>query len=90
MTARAVDVTISGRVQGVFFRASCVQEARRLSVAGWVRNAPDGKVIGHFEGDADAVVALIDWCHEGPRHARVDDVDVREGAIQHCEGFDVR
>jgi len=90
MTARAVDVTISGRVQGVFFRATCEQEARRLSVAGWVSNAPDGSVVGHFEGDADAVAALIDWCHDGPRRATVDQVEVRESDIQHCAGFEVR
>lgn len=90
MPARAVDVTITGRVQGVFFRASCEQEARRLAVTGWVSNAPDGSVTGHFEGDADAVGALVDWCHDGPRHARVDRVEVREAGIQRCTGFQVR
>jgi len=89
-SARAVDVTIIGRVQGVFFRASCEQEARRLSVTGWVTNAPDGSVTGHFEGDADAVEALIDWCHDGPRHARVDDVEVRDVGMKHCTGFGAR
>ena len=90
MTARAVDVTITGRVQGVFFRATCEQEARRLSVGGWVSNAPDGSVTGHFEGEADAVAALIAWCHDGPRRARVDEVGVRESESHHCAGFEVR
>lgn len=53
---------VSGLVQGVFFRASCAEEARRLGVSGWVSNEPDGTVAGHFEGPATAV----DEDHDGP------------------------
>ena len=49
---QAVDVTVTGLVQGVFFRAEAQQEAHRLGVAGWARNEPDGSVAAHFEGDA--------------------------------------
>jgi acylphosphatase len=51
----AVDVTVTGQVQGVSFRWYAVREATRLGVTGWVRNEPDGSVAGHFEGDPTAV-----------------------------------
>lgn len=86
----AVDVSVTGRVQGVSFRMQAAQEARRLGVAGWVRNEPDGSVAGHFEGADDAVRALVDWCRRGPSYARVE--DVRETAVEPtgAQGFEVR
>ncbi len=84
---RRVHVSISGRVQGVFFRASCAEEARALGVAGWVRNAGDGSVEAVFEGPAAAVEAMVGWCRRGPRHARVDAVDVREESPAGDTGF---
>ena len=75
---RRVVVVVSGRVQGVFFRASCAQQASARGVGGWVRNRYDGSVEAAFEGDADAVERMIGWCREGPRSASVTDVDVRE------------
>ena len=86
---QAVDVTVTGRVQGVFFRAEAQQEAYRLGVAGWVRNEPDGSVAAHFEGEPDAVEAMVAWCREGPRRARVDDVDVRDAEPTGARRFDV-
>lgn len=69
-------VFISGRVQGVFFRANTAEKARDLKIKGWVRNLPDGRVEAIFEGDEDKVKEMIDWCHHGPPAARVDDVQV--------------
>ena len=69
-------VTVSGRVQGVFFRVSCAKEARRREVAGWVRNTSDGRVEAAFEGPEAEVDALVSWCERGPRGARVDAVEV--------------
>ena len=71
---RRVRVTIAGRVQGVFFRASCAEEARRLGLAGWVRNASDGRVEAAFEGSDRAVEMMLRWCRSGPSLAIVDDV----------------
>ena len=77
MAARiARRVVVTGRVQGVFFRDSARREARRHGVTGWVRNRPDGTVEAVFEGEPDAVAALVLWCREGPRHARVEDLRV--------------
>ena len=58
---RAVELVISGRVQGVSFRWYAAREATRLGLAGWIRNEPDGSVRGHVEGDDDAVDALVSW-----------------------------
>jgi acylphosphatase len=75
---KAVDVRITGRVQGVSFRYYTREQARRLDVTGWVRNEPDGTVNGHFEGAVAAVDALVDWCRHGPPQAAVDEVAVSE------------
>ena len=87
---KAVDVTVTGRVQGVSFRAYAEDQARRLGVTGWVRNESDGSVGGHFEGEAEAVDALVDWCRTGPRLARVEHVRVREAEVSGARSFDVR
>lgn len=84
-------VIVSGRVQGVFFRDSTQREARRLGVAGWVRNLGDGTVEAVFEGDAGAVDAMLDFCRRGPERARVDEVAVDAGQPQEgLQGFDIR
>ena len=86
----AVDVTVSGRVQGVAFRYYAQTAARRLGVAGWIRNEPDGSVAAHLEGEASAVDAMVGWCHQGPAHARVARVDVRPSTPTGAHGFDIR
>ena len=78
---------IHGGVQGVGFRWSCAREAERLGVRGWVANRPDGTVEAVAEGDAEAVQQLVAWAHHGPRHARVDRVDVTEEAPEGLDGF---
>jgi acylphosphatase len=91
MTAsRRVRVVVSGRVQGVFFRASCAEEASRLGLSGWVANERDGSVEAVFEGDEEAVVEMIAWCHDGPEWARVTGVDARDEAPIGDRGFVVR
>ena len=66
---------VSGRVQGVYFRQSCRQEARRLDLLGWVRNRPDGTVEVWMQGQPGSVDALMDWLWHGPPHARVTGVE---------------
>ena len=70
-------VIISGRVQGVFFRAETQQAALRLGVYGWVRNRPEGTVEAVFEGDTAVVEKAIEWCHQGSKMSRVSDVHVQ-------------
>lgn len=88
--AVACTVRVHGTVQGVFFRDSCCQRADLLGVAGWVSNEPDGTVAAHFEGPADAVRAMVGWCHEGPPRARVDRVDEQPATVTGVRGFTVR
>lgn len=64
-------VVVEGRVQGVFFRDSCRTEADRRRVTGWVRNRSDGSVEAEFEGEPDAVAAMVAWCRTGPPRAGV-------------------
>ena len=83
-------VVVRGNVQGVFFRASCQQEASRHGVAGWVSNRPDGAVEAVFQGEASAVESLVAWCRQGPPRAVVTDVDVSDEEPEALAGFDVR
>jgi acylphosphatase len=88
--SKAVDVRITGRVQGVSFRAYAREEARRLGVGGWIRNESDGSVAGHFEGPDDAVDALVGWCRQGPSYAEVDGVAVTGSDRTGATGFSIR
>ena len=86
-----VHLIIKGRVQGVFYRASAQEQAQSLGLTGWVRNLPDGSVEAVAEGPAATVDRFVKWCHEGPRHARVDGVETeRNPASAQFSGFDVR
>jgi acylphosphatase len=75
MAVRA-HVTVHGYVQGVWYRGSMQEEARRRRVAGWVRNERDGSVVAEIEGEQAAVDALIAWARHGPPGARVTSVQV--------------
>lgn len=71
-----VHLKVSGRVQGVYFRASTVEEARRLGLTGWVRNCPDSSVEVVAEGAREQLEKLIHWCRGGPPGAQVKEVSV--------------
>jgi acylphosphatase len=88
-TVRA-HVFVSGRVQGVFYRASTRDAARDRDVDGWVRNLDDGRVEAVFEGREEDVEAMVEWCHTGSSAAVVDDVDVTYEEPHGESGFRVR
>ena len=83
-------VVVRGDVQGVFFRDSTRRQAAQRGVAGWVTNRPDGAVEAVFEGAAEDVEALVDFCRSGLRSADVRDVDVSEEEPEGLDAFDVR
>ncbi len=88
---RRVHLTASGSVQGVFFRAATRDEARRLGVTGWVRNAEDGTVECEAQGAPEAVESLIDFCRRGPGAARVEDLQIEpREPVDGEDRFDVR
>ena len=73
-----VHVVISGKVQGVWFRASTKDKAEQLNIKGWVRNTSDGKVEAMFEGDEENVNEILKWCYQGPPLAEVENVKVKK------------
>lgn len=85
---RRVHLFVSGRVQGVFFRAETKRQALKLGLKGWVRNVQDGRVESVFEGYESDVEAMIAWCMKGPRFARVKEVEIMEKSSSAGTGFD--
>jgi acylphosphatase len=87
---KAVGVNITGRVQGVGFRAWTQREARRLGLAGWVRNERDGTVAALLVGDEAAVATMLRLLRQGPASAHVSDLRVEEmDSVDRSSGFSV-
>jgi len=78
---RRVQFKVSGRVQGVAYRATARDEAIKLGITGWIRNQETGTVVGEAEGEASAVDAFLAWCKKGPAGARVDEIDVDDATF---------
>ena len=83
-------VFVSGKVQGVYYRATTRDRATKEGVDGWVRNLDDGRVEAVFEGPEAAVEAMIDFCHDGSQAAAVDDVSVEYEEPESIEDFEIR
>ena len=83
-------VFVSGRVQGVYYRANTRDAARERGVDGWVENLADGRVEAVFEGPREDVDAMVEWCHDGSPNARVEEVEVEYGDPEGQEGFGIR
>jgi len=78
MTVSAMEFRITGRVQGVSFRAWTREQAVARGLSGWVRNAPDGTVRARLEGPSEALAAMHEALHHGPPGARVEQVEARQ------------
>jgi acylphosphatase len=76
VTKARAHVLISGRVQGVFFRAYTQRAAQEREILGWVMNSPDGRVEAVLEGEKEKVEDMISWCHQGSPHSRITEVSV--------------
>jgi len=83
-------VYVSGRVQGVYYRATTRDTAQEAGVCGWVRNLDDGRVEAVFEGPESAVEEMVAWCETGSRAASVDAVDATYEEPEGLDGFEVR
>lgn len=86
----AKHLSITGRVQGVGYRAWFTQQARQAGLAGWVRNRRDGSVEALVSGNDAAVTLLLSLCWEGPASSRVDTVEVTDTLVQTMDGFERR
>jgi acylphosphatase len=84
------DITISGKVQGVFFRATSKEKADRMLVVGLARNEPNGDVYIEAEGTNDQLAHFLEWCNIGPDQARVDRVLVEESNVKGFSGFEIQ
>lgn len=83
-------VFVSGKVQGVSYRYSTMNQAKHLGVNGWVKNLLDRRVEAVFEGTEEAVKAMVRWCHKGPLGAVVKDVAVEYEKPEGLQGFEIR
>ena len=84
-----LDITVTGRVQGVYFRASTRDEAVALGIHGFVRNQGDGSVYLEVEGSELALGKLLEWLENGPPAARVDRVESVAGDLKYFTGFEI-
>ena len=89
MARKRAHVYVSGRVQGVFFRATTRDNAQEKGVDGWVKNLDDGRVEAVFEGDPAAVDAMVEFCYEGRDMASVSTVEVEEEDPEGIDGFEI-
>lgn len=85
-----VNITITGRVQKIGFRYSTQEVATRLNILGFVQNLPDGSVYIEAEGAEEDIKTFIIWCHEGPRWAHVDKVEVEKSAMKNFSVFEIK
>ncbi len=86
---KAIRVYITGTVQGVFFRALIKENAEKLDVKGFVRNLEDGRLEVFLEGNPDEVNKMIELCKQGPKHAQIRNVELKEEKFQGFKGFKV-
>ena len=90
MSDTRAHVFVTGRVQGVSYRANTRDAARDAGVDGWVKNLDDGRVEAVFEGEEESVERMVEWCHEGSPAADVEGVDAEYGDPEGLSGFEVR
>ena len=86
---QTISIIVRGKVQGVFYRQSTKEKANELNVTGTVRNLPDGSVYILATGDSEQLNALVEWCWQGPRRARVTDVQQEICVLQHFPSFTI-
>ena len=84
-----LNIKVTGKVQGVFFRVSTKAVANQMGINGFVRNEKDGSVYLEAEGENFLLEELVNWCKEGPDGAKVENVEITESEIKNLLGFEV-
>ena len=87
---KAYELVVSGKVQGVFFRAGAARVASQLEIKGWTLNEADGSVRVWAEGAEDNLTEFIAWVRQGPEFARVDELKIQEKIAQGFNKFEIR
>lgn len=90
MSKHHVNIVITGKVQGVYYRASTKQKADELGIKGFVRNEPDGSVYVEAEASQEVLKQFVSWCHRGPERAQVEHVKITEALLKNFVEFEVR
>ena len=90
MAELAKHVRVTGRVQGVFYRAWAQGQARELGVSGWIRNCPDGSVEAHLGGEEQCVARMIERMGRGPSNAVVEEISVEDTTAENLGRFELR
>jgi acylphosphatase len=85
-----IKIVVTGKVQGVFYRAFAKGKAEELSVKGFVRNQANGNVYIEAEAEEDVLYKFIKWCNQGPPQADVDKIDAKPGEVVGFTGFEIR
>ncbi len=85
-----IKLTITGKVQGVWYRGSAERKARELGLCGFVKNQPNGSVFAEVEGPEKALEAFTKWCWQGPPLAEVKNVGIEEGELRGYPNFEVQ
>lgn len=85
-----ITIIVSGKVQGVFFRASAKEAANKLNINGFAQNQTDGSVYIEAEGDEEKLNQFVEWCKQGPPRAEVINVEVHEGELKSFTAFEIR
>lgn len=85
----AYNLFISGKVQGVNYRYYTLMKAHQLNIAGWVKNAENGTVIAHIQGEHEDVLQFIEWCKRGPAAAEVHEVKYEPTPIENYTDFTI-
>lgn len=89
MEIKHIDIKVTGKVQGVSFRAVTKVVADQMGVRGMIRNEADGSVFIEAEGDDTLLEVFVDWCNEGTDRAKVENVEITSGALKNYQNFEI-
>jgi len=89
METKHIDIRITGRVQGVSFRATTKAVADQMGIRGMVRNEKDGSLYLEAEGDDTLLEVFVEWCNEGPDRAKIENVEVTPGELKNYQNFEI-
>ncbi|NRF39238.1 acylphosphatase [Pedobacter foliorum] len=89
METKHIDIRITGKVQGVSFRATTKAVADQMGIRGVIRNEKDGTLYMEAEGDDTLLEVFVEWCNEGPDRAKIENVEVTSGELKNYQNFEI-
>jgi len=89
MGTKHIDIRITGKVQGVSFRATTKAVADQMGIRGMIRNEKDGTLYMEAEGDDILLEVFVEWCNEGPDRAKIENVEITSGELKNYQNFEI-